>query len=100
MSPRNVRPAWLITSTSDSYTERGTGPRSRTGYLSGRLTLRTARGNVSPELTFDAGGTNDEGSARLALTIPAGFAVELDGRPLASTDTIGVRLVVRPLADR
>lgn len=97
--PRFVRPAWLAVSV-DDRPERGTGPRTRDGFVSARLTLRTAAGIVSEPIRFDAGGIGPDGSARLALTIPAGFAVELDGRPLASTDTIGTRLTVRPLDDR
>lgn len=97
MAPRHVRAAWLETQADDRQPH-GSGPAQRGGFLSGRLTLRTAAGAVSAPITFDAGGLNGEGAARLALTIPAGFAVEIDGRPLASTDAVGVRIVARPLA--
>lgn len=101
--PRNVRAAWLETRADDGP-ERGTGPRGRTGFVSGQLTLRTAAGAVSEPITFDAGGSGDDGSARLALTIPAGYSIEIDGAPVgysvAGPDGTGrVRIVARPILD-
>ena len=70
--PRFVRPAWLDV-TADGPT-RGTGPRSRDGWLLAALTLRTPSAEVSPTVRISAGHE----PARAVIEIPDGFTVELD----------------------
>jgi hypothetical protein len=76
--PRNVRPAFMV-ATADGRTSPpvGIGPRAGAMFLSGRVTLRTPAGEVSEEITFDAGGRDNRGAARMSIDIPAGFTVEI-----------------------
>jgi len=77
--PRFVRPAWIDVSADGSASSRGTGPRSRDGYLSALLTLRTASGGVSDTIRLDAGGHFADGTGRARLDIPRSFAVTVTG---------------------
>lgn len=76
--PRNVRPAFMV-ATADGRTSPpvGIGPRASAMFLSGRVTLRTPAGEVSEEITFDAGGRDERGAARMSVDVPAGFTVEI-----------------------
>lgn len=81
--PRFVRPAWLDVS-ADGYSgpTRGMGPRSRDGFLSASLTLRTADGGVSDDIRLLAGGRFADGTGRARVDIPRGMQVtitEADG---------------------
>ena len=75
--PRFVRPAWIEVA-ADGGTERGTGPRTRDGYLSARLTLRTADATVSDTIRILAGGSFRDGSGRVSIDIPRGMAVQVE----------------------
>lgn len=95
--PRFVRPAWIEVRGDYDSSSRGTGPRTRDGYLSARVTLRTASGDVSDPVTFDAGGQDDSGRARMVLDIPRGFVIELDGAEISTPDvSTSVHIVIRP----
>ena len=76
--PRNVRPAFMVAD-ADGRTSPAVriGPRPGAMFLSGRITLRTPAGEVSEEITFDAGGRDERGAARMSIDIPAGFTVEI-----------------------
>ena len=97
--PRNVRPAFMVAD-ADGRTSPAVriGPARGAMFLSGRITLRTPAGEVSEEITFDAGGRDDRGAARLSVDIPAGFTVEIDGQPypLAYPLASRVSIVIRP----
>lgn len=95
--PRFVRPAWLEANADGRASSVGLGPRSRDGFVSARITLRTAAGDVSDAITLDAGGQDDSGRARLSLTIPRGFVVELDGIEITPPEADrSVWIVARP----
>ena len=99
--PRFVRPAWIEVA-ADGGTERGTGPRSRDGYLSARLTLRTAWAGVSDPIRLAAGGKFADGTGRAELAIPAMFAVQVtaaDGTVTAYPAGAIRALEIRPVAE-
>jgi hypothetical protein len=90
-TPRFVRPAWLTARADGRSSAVGLGPRSRDGMVSGRVTLRTAEGEVSRAVTFDAGGRSDDGAARMVIDVPRGMLVEIDG-----SSTVTRHIVIRP----
>ena len=99
--PRFVRPSWLEVS-ADGGTSRGTGPRSRDGWLAARLTLRTPSGGVSDAISLDAGGKWTDNAGRAALGIPRTFAVQVeDASGAVTTYAAGDirRITIRPTED-
>lgn len=70
--PRFVRPAYMTLDADGVATQAGTGPRSREGWLSAVLTVRTPQGDVSAPVKISAGGT----LGRVNIEIPAGFRID------------------------
>lgn len=74
--PRFVRPAYIRIAADGVYSQPSTGPRTRDGYLSASLTLRTADGGVSDDIRIRAGGRFADDTGRARVDIPShGFAV-------------------------
>lgn len=83
--PRFVRNAYIEGSADGIATGFGTGPREKGGWLSARITLRTADANVSEPIAITAGGGWDgyETKNRLAhayIQIPPSMRVFTEPR--------------------
>lgn len=79
--PRFVRPAYMTLRADGVASDAGTGPRTKDGWLSATLTLRTADGLVSDPVGISAGGLRGVAS----IDIPASFAVDLETLPSGRT---------------
>jgi len=75
--PRFVRPAYMRLSADGVASKPATGPRTRDGWLTASLTLRTATGGVSEDIRLSAGGRYQDGTGRARFDIPQGFAVSV-----------------------
>jgi hypothetical protein len=86
--PRFVRNAYIEGSADGVATPFGTGPRNLGGWLSARITLRTADAGVSDAIVLTAGGReNGSNAAHAFLTIPAGMMIaETGARPDGSVE--------------
>jgi hypothetical protein len=87
--PRNVRPAWLVAGADGRTNDVALGPRSRDGWLWGRITLRKPSGSVSDDITLQAREPSTAYGAVLTIGIPASFVTEVE------TDARGTFLIIR-----
>ena len=78
--PRFVRNAYIEGSADGVASPFGTGPREKGGWLSARITLRTADATVSDPIILTAGGrASGSEAAHAFLTIPAGMMIAETG---------------------